>query len=321
MEWRDGYVIPGDYASANEKYPIVGGGSTKLTKYYQQTAKRGDELKETHVQSLNLGTADIWDMTDTGNWPGNWATCMAVTQGPEYYQRTSVNTWGLRLQIKVRANWANKTASGGTTIFPPMQSKKIFVHVVRLTLPSAGGQKFPDANQLIDQTYMTPLPISKKSPKAEILAWAILEGDRSYYKEVVDPVTLDGTPTGAYITEQRWGAHTTEVDFDIDLKGSLFKWRKGNFSNTVNQDIVIHAVWADSTAGNLDILAAGGLTADSWFSWSETPPNRLWAPDKIVGHVYGDRQYGQEPPSWWRSRFRTLDEESYALDDAKRQRI
>jgi hypothetical protein len=276
MNWRGGIVIPGDYGEASEKLPIIGGGSTRQTKYYQQTWKRGEELKEILGHAGYWSKIQIFDMTDTANWPGNPGSCLKLAQGTDEDTRSGRDVWGLRLQVKCTATWQAYDSETATGINPQPTRTKLFVFVTRLKQSSDTIDKvWPEANELIDQAIGTEMPISMKNPRGEILAWGIMQADPEYYAEAHTALFLDGEPTGEFHQRRIWNTHSTELDFDISLKGSKFHYESLAAGPPVENDISVNVVRVN--VGDITELTSGTcFSAKRCFSWSQAPPKRLW---------------------------------------------
>lgn len=295
-------MIPKDYGADSEKNPIIGGGSTHLTKYYQQTWKRGEELKEVKGTVGRWSGVQIFSLTDTVNWPGNVNSCLKLGQGTDSDERAGKDVWGLRLQLKCEATWQETTLAVSGAIQEQWTTEKILILVAKVKKPAQTTEDaWPPANGLIDQTWDVEMPMSKKAVNVEILAWGIMQPDKAHYNEHVVPETTTSTITtveptlgtttggGTYRTDRVWAEHKTYLDFDIDLKGSLFRY--GSAVDTYPRRNDIQLLPVKINAGAAVALKSTGdcLDVQRVYSWSQEPPKRLWTTDaerfKRVGNA------------------------------------
>lgn len=286
MNWRGGVVVPGDYGEAEEKLPIIGGGSTRQTKYYQQTWKRGEELKEFR-SFFNLNDAEIYNINDTSGaaWPPQDRKLLNVAQGTADYQRSGKEIWGLRLQVKVSVTWAEWSDNTVVGLNTRPTKQKLLVALIRFKHSDAvgSGPKWPAAGELFDQNWQSNMPVSYKNPKAEILAWGNLTPDDYFYSEATTNIEVEGIPTADWRQTRKWAQHTTYLDFDISLRGSKFKYPTATAAPPVQNDINL-AVWI-AEQGDIKMLgfASGDAVNGRYvFSWSQKPPKRLWNADSGV---------------------------------------
>ena len=246
--------------------------------------------------------SQIFDLTDTTNWPPHYYRPLAVIQGTAPQQRGGKAVWGLRLQVKVSASWPEytKMVGSGIKLLPRYKARKLMVFVYRAkrggeshdgsATGGKGGKDWPPANSLFKQNVMTEMPLSAKTPKGEVIAWDILEADEKYYRSILVPQLITvgvAEPAGATLTDmntligsyEQWDAHTTETWFDIDLRGSKIEYNVGGV-NTTNMDLQVAAVWV--TDGDIEIKPTDGLRFDSVFTWQQAPPKRLWSTRNYV---------------------------------------
>lgn len=293
MNWRGGIVLPGDYGEQHEALPIVGGGSTRQTLYYQQTWKRGEELKERQPTGAVWLTTQIYNTNDSVNWPPKAKSVIELQQGNSASRRAGKSVWGQRIQVDVHVHWATyeDTAVGAYPQGRPTV-EKVFAALVRVKKSDGTGDPFagvpkgwPRHGDVFGQGN-TEMPMSKKNADIEILAWKLIEPEEKQYRDYIYPDTYttavavpppdDRTYPYQLNHYRRWEGHSVWTRFDISLKGSKFKYRAETDNNPIGNDIQL-AIW--KIHGGADVALANGAVFAEWvFSYSQEPPKRLWTP-------------------------------------------
>ena len=269
MKWRGNDLKPGDYGNQDSEIQLIGGGSTVLTKYYQTyVGKYGDDVKEA-VEELPFASTYWKDITYVPPGAGDIQSygLMHPEHGHARDERANRVIYPARLQLSMRVEWQGKTTSE-LGVYPgkKMELNELFVCIYR---DRRDNDKQQTNAPLFDQAWYTKMPQATWTVRAEIVAWGLVKPDPEKLHRFDYEVTAEPLPV---TTVQRLEAHETMINFDIQLEGTL-KYGTFEIAAAPLKDGLRMACWwtKDTTTHPKE-----PTTVRSRFTWSETPPKRMW---------------------------------------------
>lgn len=277
MKWRRADIRPGNFGEESAIEPLVGGGSTHVTRYYQRSLASGD-YRKTQLNSNFLFPATGLEYPQVGN--AGIMHLSGVRGKLSGGQRDGNQIHPERLQVAIKTTWPAYLNPGSAG---PVPTKSPWTTDVTYMILRWAGGGTPDQVDIANmfEPAEGKYPMSNISERGELIAWQCVKYDRSVIESYNWQPEFAAEEWTIVSTHQA-PMHVQWCHFDIELSGH---WK---FKSATNDQPVRNSLWliywtSNSTVPttNAQIFPIPGVDPDaatcfSMITYSEEPAKRLW---------------------------------------------
>lgn len=192
----------------------------------------------------------------------------------------------LRMQLKLTVNWQEYNTAPLGQVVPPEETEIMWAIVRNWADEAPYGATRDDITEYLHggtgQSGMMP-PV-KATTKGQIVAWGIQGPNRKNFTSNRVAADITGEPPVILNhTELTWAAHSTEIDFDIEMSGTMLMPGPlvGGKKETTKGKYFLYG-WHRLGAGINTYPWISNVNMKAIYTFSEEPPKRLWKAGRVA---------------------------------------